>query len=177
MKLGILGGTSLANALGEKYLEAGVSVVFGVESEFDGEASEWKRLNRIYNRICPFESAIIQSEFIMICCQNESLSQICAALKNVDLSDKIIIDCTCPGSDQRVIDLTQLREVTSKVPVFMAFKNLGIDYPSSDLHGLIRETTFWGDATPEKRRVKRLIELIGFNAVYAGKVPKALAVE
>jgi predicted dinucleotide-binding enzyme len=175
MTLGILGGTSLANALGDKFLEAGVSVVFGVEADFDAGSSEWKQLNRIYNRICPFESAIIQSEFIMICCQSQCLSQVCAALKNVDMSDKILIDCTESTCDQKETNTTRLYEAASKASVFRAFNNLGTAYPASDLQGIIKETNFWGDPVPEKKRVKRLIELIGFKAVDAGQLQSVLA--
>jgi len=176
MKLGILGGTSLANALGEKYLDAGASVVFGVGGDFDIEVSEWKTLNRIFNRICPFESAIIQSEFILVCCQEECLIPVCAALKNVDLSDKILIDCTNANNPQNTNHTTRIVESASKAAVFRAFNDLGIDCHPSDLYG-IKETNYWGEAIPEKNRVKRLIELIGFRAIDAGRIHKALALE
>lgn len=179
MKLGILGGTALAKTLGKKYLEAGLSVVFGVRSDFDTENSDWKMLNRLHNRICPFESAIIQSEFILICCENEYLSEVCATLKNVDLDGKIIVDCTNANYDQKLANSNTrlILKAAPKTPIFKAFNNLGIDYPNSDILGVIKETYFCGDSIPEKIRVKRLIELIGFRAVDAGKMNNAPLLE
>lgn len=179
MKLGILGGTTLAKTLGKKYLEAGLSVVFGVRSDFETENSDWKMLNRLHNRICPYESAVIQSEFILICCENEYLAEICAVLKNVDLDGKIIIDCTNASYDQKLANSNTrlIHKAAPKVPIFKAFNNLGIDYPNSDILGVIKETYFCGDSIPEKIRVKRLIELIGFRAIDAGKMNNAPLLE
>ncbi len=179
MKLGILGGTMLAKTLGKKYLEAGLSVVFGVRSDFDAEANDWKILNRLHNRICPFESAIIQSEIIVICCENQYLQDVCEALKNVDLEGKIIIDCTNANYDKLLANSNTglILKAAPKAILFKAFNNLGIDYPNSDFLGVIKETYFCGDSEFEKTRVKRLIELIGFRAVDAGKMDNASLLE
>lgn len=179
MKLGILGGTTLAKTLGKKYLEGGLSVVFGVSSDFDAEISDWKMLNRLHNRICPFESAIIQSEIVLVCCHNEYLPEICAALKNVDLDGKIILDCTNANYNQTLANAntTQILKVAPKAAVFKAFNNLGIDYPNSDILGVIKEIYFCGDRDLERIRVKRLIELIGFKAIDAGKMNNAPLLE
>lgn len=179
MKLGILGGTSLANTLGKKYLGAGVSVVFGVASDFNTEASDWKVLNRLHNRICPFESALIQSEIILICCDNDNFPEVCSAIKNVDLAGKILIDCTNADYHQNLGtgNTQEILKVSSSAAVFKAFNNLGIDYPTSDILGVIKETYFCGDSIPEKTRVKRLIELIGFRAIDAGEMHNAPLLE
>lgn len=179
MKLGILGGSTLSKTLGKKYLEAGLSVVFGVRPDFDKEASDWKNLNRLHNRICPYESAIIQSEIILICCENQYLSEVCVALKNVDLDGKIIIDCTNANYDRNLASKNTrlIQKAAPKASLFKAFNNLGIDYPNSDVLGIIKETYFCGDSNSGKIRVKRLIELIGFRAVDAGKMTNAPLLE
>lgn len=179
MKLGILGGTMLAKTLGEKYLEAGLSVVFGVRSDFDTKAEDWKQLNRLYNRICPFESAIIQSEIILVCCQNQCLAEICEVLKNVDQDGKLIIDCTNTNYDKILANAnTQL--LLNSAPnavVFKAFNNLGIDYQGSPDIADNRDVYFCGEGELEKIRIKRLIQLIGFRAVDAGDLDKAPLLE
>ncbi len=179
MKLGILGGTTLAKTLGKKYLEAGISVVFGVRSDFDTEESDWKNLNRLHNRICPIESAIIQSEIILICCENQNLEEICDILRNSELEGKFIIDCTNANYDKVLASSnTQLiREASKHAYIFKAFNNLGIDYPKSDTLGIIKETYFCSDHDHEKIRIKRLIELIGFRAIDAGKMDNAPLLE
>lgn len=179
MKLGILGGTMLAKTLGKKYLDAGLSVVFGVRNNFDTEKSEWKNLNRIHNRICPFESAVIQSEIVLICCENECLQEICDVLRNVDLDGKFIIDCTNANYD-KVLASSNTKLIAKSAPtayIYKAFNNLGIDYPNSDILGVIKEIYFCGDSEQEKIRVKRLIELIGFRAIDAGKMNNAPLLE
>ncbi|WP_111669601.1 NADPH-dependent F420 reductase [Algoriphagus litoralis] len=179
MKLGILGGTMLSKTLGKKYLEAGLSVVFGVRSDFDTENIEWKTLNRLYNRICPFESAIIQSEILLICCENAYLPEICEALKRVELDGKLIIDCTNANYDKALAsnNTQQIVQAAPKASIFKAFNNLGIDYPNSDVLGIIKETYFCSDSEAEKIRIKRLIELIGFRAIDAGKMDNAPLLE
>ena len=179
MKLGIIGGTSLAKSLGKKYIDAGLSVVFGVRSDFNIDEAEWKVLNRFYERLCPYQSAIIQSEIVLICCENEHLAQVCEALKEVDLDDKIIVDCTNSNYDKKLsTSNTQLiRRSAPKTLIFKAFNNLGLDYPNSDVLGIVKETYFCGDANLEKVRIKRLIELIGFKAIDAGKMKNATLLE
>ncbi|WP_026951738.1 NAD(P)-binding domain-containing protein [Algoriphagus mannitolivorans] len=167
MKLGILGGTTLANTLGKKYIHAGLTVVFGVRHDFDTENEEWKMLNRLRNRICPYESAIIQAEIILICCENSSLQEICAALENVDTHGKLLIDCTESHHDDKlaVSNTRMIKKAAPKAHLFGAFNNLGIDYPLHDPLRKIKETYYCGEDIPDKIRVKRLIELIGFKAI------------
>jgi len=179
MKLGIIGSTMLAKTLGKKYLDAGLSVVYGVTSDFDTEASDWKMLNRVFNRICPFESAIIQSEIILICCENQCLGEVCKALKNLDLEDKFIVDCTNANYNKTLSNSNtqQIFKAAPNAVLFKAFNNLGIDYPNSDNLGVIKETYYCGDSDPDKIRVKRLIELIGYRAIDAGKMDNAPLLE
>ncbi len=179
MKLGILGGTSLAKTLGKKYIHAGLNVVFGVRHDFDTQENDWKMLNLLYNRICPYESAIIQSEIILICSENSYMKEISRALKNVDTSNKLIIDCTNAQYDKKLgtSNTLLLKRAAPEAHLFKGFNNLGIDYPSSDTIGVIKEVYYCGDDIPDKIRVKRLIELIGFNAVDAGKINNAPLLE
>ncbi|SIN77617.1 NADPH-dependent F420 reductase [Algoriphagus halophilus] len=180
MKLGILGGTNLSRTLGKKYIDAGIQVVFGVRSDFDTEITEWKILNKFFDRICPYESAIIQSDIILICCENDYLKEICVALEKVDLEDKLIIDCTnnkhCLDTNNQSNTAIIKKSAPSNL-VFKAFNNLGLDYPKSDILGIIKETYFCGEGTIEKLRVKRLIELIGYKAIDAGQIDNAYLLE
>lgn len=179
MKLGILGGTNLSKTLGKKYIDAGLKIVFGVRSEFDTENAEWKELNRFFDRICPYESAIIQADIILICCENEYLKDVCQALENVDLEDKLLIDCTNSiyTLEFQQSNTSLIKKSAPKNLVFKAFNNLGLDYPNNDILGIIKETYYCGDDQPERLRVKRLIELIGFKAIDAGLISNAYLLE
>ncbi len=179
MKIGIIGGTSLGKTLGIKYLNAGLKVVFGVRSEFDTEQAEWKVLNRFYDKLCPYSSAIIQSDIVLICCDNQQFDEVCDTLSKTDLESKIIIDCTnSPYNDQLQNQNTAaLLNSCKDAKIFKAFNNLGLDYPSSDKLGVVKETFYCGEDSPEKNRVKRLIEFIGFKAIDAGALTNSTLLE
>lgn len=179
MKVGILGGTNLGKTLGKKFLEAGLDVVFGVRSDFNTELPEWKILNKFYNRLCPYESAIIQADFVLICCEDQYLPAICESLQGVDLDDKIIIDCTNKLESLNLSSSNTLK-IQNAVPnavLFKAFNNLGLDYPEEDVLGFVKETYFCGNSINHKKQVKRLIELIGYKAIYAGMLENAILLE
>ena len=169
MKIGFLGGTSLSNTLGKKYLEAGLEVVFGVSSDFDTEAPEWKLLNRLNHRICPYESAIIQSEIILICAETTSLAEIIKVLNTTETDDKIIIDCTNSDISQ-LPNSVLIRSAAPKALHFRAFNNFGVDYPKMGIFRRLEETKVYGEAIPQKLRVRRLVELIGYKAIDADQI-------
>lgn len=180
MKLGLLGGTPLSKTLGKDYLHAGLEVVFGVSSDFEAKDEEWKLLNRLHNRICPFESAIIQAEIILICCENSQLPEICLALKNVDTDDKLIVDCTQTGLDKNLAakNTFAIRKSAPQASLFKAFNNLGIEYDSLlPSYKTIKETQFFSNQEAQKLRVKRLIEFIGFKAIDAGILAEMPVIE
>lgn len=177
MKLGILGGTNLAKSLGKKYIDVGQSVVFGVRKDFDIEESDWKVLNKYYDRLCPYESAITQADIILICSENEFLTTICNTLRYTDLKDKIIIDCTNSTNKINWSNTNKIKKAAPNNMVFKAFNNLGIDYPESDVLGIIKETYFCGDGEFERVKVKRLIELIGFKGIDAGQMSNSYLLE
>lgn len=179
MKIGIIGGTNLAKALGKKYLNVGIDVVFGVHEEFDTNQPEWRVLNKFYDKLCPYSSAIDQSEIVLICSENENLPGVFEALKKSDLNQKLIVDCTNSRfEDQLHNENTEmLQEICKGNPVFKAFNNLGLEYPTTDKLGVIKETYYCGDPIPQKIRVKRLIEVIGFKAIDAGKIENATLLE
>lgn len=179
MKVGIIGGTSLSKALGRKFLDVGINVVFGVRSEFDTNEPEWKVLNNFYDKLCSYESAINRSEVILICCENQFLPEIAELLKTLDLTNKLVVDCTNSQNDhERQNENTiLLREALDGTPIFKAFNNLGLDYPATDPLGVIKETYYCGGSSREKNQMKKLIEIIGFKAIDAGKIENAPLLE
>ncbi|MFD2033619.1 NADPH-dependent F420 reductase [Belliella marina] len=179
MKLGILGGTTLSKTLGNKYLSTGANVVFGVRQGFETVDVEWKILNMFSDKVFSYKEAIDKSDIILICCENEHLVKVCEALKEVDLTDKLLIDCTNSAYNKYFYcNTTFIQEsIGGTPPIYKAFNNLGIDYPKSDVLGMINETYFCGEKGNDKCRVKKLIELIGFKAIDAGEIESALLLE
>ena len=178
MKLGILGGTKLAVALGNKYLDSGHDVSFGVRKEFEIKEIGWKILNMYLDKVVSIEEAIENSDVIFICCENEYLRKIIGHLKTANLHGKILIDCT-NSAVYKIFkcNTTLIRSEIKDVPLFKAFNNLGLDYPKSDLLGVVKETYFCGENGIEKSKVKRLIELIGYRAIDSGGLDNALLLE
>jgi 8-hydroxy-5-deazaflavin:NADPH oxidoreductase len=178
MKIGILGATKLATTLGNKLLSAGCEVIFGVREDFVAKEVEWRILNMFRDKVFGYLEVIEKSELILICCENEHLPKVCFSLKNADLSEKTIIDCTNGSFGKEFSYNTPLIQKFLKgKEIFKAFNNLGLDYPKSDMLGLITETFYCGEDGTEKLKVKRVIELCGFKAIDAGEIESALLLE
>lgn len=178
MKLGILGGTKLAITLGNKYLDSGIDVSFGVRKEFEIREIGWKILNMFLDKVVSIEESIEKSEIILLCCENEHLKNIVDKLKSANLEGKILIDCTNSTEYKDLYCNTALiRTEIKNVPLFKAFNNLGLDYPKSDILGLVKETYFCGENGLDKMKVKRLIELIGYRAIDSGGLENASLLE
>ncbi|WP_209329825.1 NADPH-dependent F420 reductase [Lunatimonas salinarum] len=174
MKLAILGGTNLATALGNKFLARGMDVVFGVREGFHAGQVAWKILQMQNQSMLTFREAIDKADIVFICSDNDVLPQICAAMNATDTVGKILVDCTNGTSENELGGNTGfILEQTNHPSLFKAFNNLGLEYPKSDPLGLVKETYFCGDGVESRLILKRLIELIGFKAIDAGKLKNA----
>lgn len=178
MQIAILGGTKLGQALGEKFAARGINVTFGVRDGFESTQIEWKILKMCPGKVCTFEEAITKSEVILICCENTYLNQICDCLGRMDLSEKVIVDCTNSYyPDNFFSNAKFIEEFVGKDHLIKAFNNLGVDYPASDPMGIIKEVYFCGEEGYKKSLVKRIICQIGYKAIDAGKLRNALLLE
>ena len=178
MTLGILGGTRLAITLGNKFTARGMDVVYGVREEFKYKQIEWKIAQLQKKKVLGYQEAIEASDIVFICCENEYLSKVCADLGSPEAMGKMVIDCTNGAFDgQLKCNTNFIVEQSNHERIIKAFNNLGLDYPHSDPLGLVKETYYCGDDLSDKLRVKRLIELIGFKAIDAGKLENATLLE
>ncbi|WP_373523604.1 NADPH-dependent F420 reductase [Aquiflexum sp.] len=178
MKIGILGATKLTTTLGKKLHSSGSQVIYGVRENYEAIEIEWKILNRFPGQVYSFIEAIKRAEIILICCENEQLPEICQSFSNLDLTDKTIIDCTNGRFESNFsCNSVLIQKSLSNKNIYKAFNNLGLDYPNSDVLGLIKETYFCGEEGPEKLKVKKLIEKSGFKAVDAGSSQSAYLLE
>lgn len=178
MTLGIIGGTKLAGTLGNRFIARGVDVVFGVREEFNFKPIEWKILRLQKSKVFGYFEAMAQADIILICCENEYLPRVCECLSHPSCEDKLVIDCTNGTYKPELGCNTMYIEQNSPHrKVVKAFNNLGLDYPHTDPLGLVKETYYCGNEAADKSRVKRLIELIGFKAIDAGKLENAYLLE
>lgn len=178
MEIGIIGGTRLALYLGDTLASRANSVHFGVRQDFEAKGIEWKILKMSPGRVNTYKAVIEESELLLICCENEYLDLIAEELASVDLTGKIVIDCTnAVYSKSLACNTDKLREAVGDAYVFKAFNNLGLDYPHSDPMGLVKETYYCGPDIPAKKIVSRLISTIGFKGVDAGALENAKLLE
>jgi len=179
MNLGIIGGTRLGSTLGNKYISSGAKVVFGVRQDFEAKDIEWKLLNLYRDKVLGYQEAIEQADIILICCDNDNLVNVCETFKKVDLKGKLLIDCTNSAFNKYFYCNTIFiqKRIGGALLIYKAFNNLGLDYPKSDRLGIIKETYYCGEEGADKLRVKKLIELIGFKAIDAGKIESAVLLE
>ncbi|WP_373494407.1 NADPH-dependent F420 reductase [Aquiflexum sp.] len=178
MEIGILGATKLTTTLGKKLHSAGSHVIYGVRENFEAKDIEWKILNRFPGHVFSFFESIKRADIILICCENEQLPEICQAFLDLDLKDKTIIDCT-NGTFERNFSCNSvlIQKFLGNKNIYKAFNNLGLDYPNSDVLGLIKETYFCGEEGAEKQKVKKLIEKSGFKPIDAGSSQSAYLLE
>jgi predicted dinucleotide-binding enzyme len=178
MKIGILGATKLTATLGKKFLSSGLQVIYGVRENFEAKDIEWKILNRFPGQVFSFEEAVKRAEVVLISCENDQLPDICESFLNHDLSDKTIIDCTNGRFESNFsCNNFLIQKSLGDKNIYKAFNNLGLDYPNSDVLGLIKETYFCGEEGAEKQKVKKLIEKSGFKAIDAGSSQSAYLLE
>lgn len=178
MKVGILGASKLAASLGHKLLNSGVEVIFGVRDDFEAREVPWKMLKNIQHRVFGYKDAIRFADIILICCDNDHLLTVCGMLAKTDLTNKTLVDCTNPRvAEEKNSNYSLVSDFIDQKSVYKAFNNLGIDYPCSDILGLIKETYFCGPEGTEKLKVKRLIELTGFKPIDAGGSSSAFLLE
>ncbi|MFC4871173.1 NADPH-dependent F420 reductase [Negadavirga shengliensis] len=178
MTIGILGGTKLATALGNRFIARGMDVVFGVREGFSTRSVEWKILRMRKYYVLSYKEAIADSDVVMICCENEFLPLVCKYLKENGSEDKLLVDCTNGQYDPELgCNTTYIRNETGHQKIFKAFNNLGLDYPQSDPLDLIKETYYCGDGGDDRLFLKRLIEWIGFKAIDAGQLKNAFLLE
>lgn len=178
MQIAILGGTKLGQALGDKFAARGIQVTFGVRNDFESNQIEWKILKMSPGKVGTFEEAIAKGEVILICCENIYLNQICDCLGAMDLTNKIIVDCTNSNYPDNFSSNTNvIEEFVGKEHLIKAFNNLGVDYPASDPMGIIKEVYYCGEEGYKKSLVKRIICQIGFKAIDSGKLGNAILLE
>ncbi len=178
MTVGIIGGTKLSTTLGNKYLSRGLGVVFGVREEFAPKQIEWKILKMQKNKVFGYCQAMEKADVVLVCCENEYLPLVCECLEKYKDSGKLIIDCTNGQYEPELgCNTCYIQKKTGYKRLFKAFNNLGLDYPKSDPLELVKETYFCGDPGEDKLKVKKLIELVGFKAIDAGKLENASLLE
>jgi 8-hydroxy-5-deazaflavin:NADPH oxidoreductase len=178
MTLGILGGTSLATTLGSKFIGRGMDVMFGVREGFSSRRVEWKILKMHNHNVLSYYNAISNADIILICCENEFLPLVCDCLMKTKSKEKLVIDCTNGQYDPDLgCNTTFIQKTTGHKKIYKAFNNLGLEYPETDPLELVKETYFCGDGIKDKILLKRLIELIGFKAIDAGKLKNACLLE
>ena len=178
MTIGIIGGTTLAGTLGNRFITRGVEVVFGVREEFNFKPVEWKILQWQKRKVTGYCEAIEEADIVLVCCENEYLPKVCQCLSNPKTRGKLVIDCTNGQFKPELgCNTSYIEQSSGHQKVIKAFNNLGLDYPHSDPLGLIKETYYCGDELKEKIRVKRLIELLGFKAIDAGGLQNAYLLE
>ncbi len=179
MKIAILGETKIALHLGNIFLNRSMEVVYGVADDFELNDIHWRLSNPFAGeRFLSYKDAVERGEILFICCENSRYKEICNLLARIQKSELCIVDCTNShypkGSN---FNITMLKKNAGTAKVFKAFNNLGLEYPSNDPLGLIKETYFCGEDCDEKQIVKKLIAQAGFNPIDAGDFDSAILLE
>ena len=181
MKIAIIGESKLALNLGNKFISRSIDVVYGVGNDFElkDKHISWKLANPSSSeRFLTYKEAIDRADVLFLCCENDCYKEICQLIGESSLPAKCIVDCTNSSYPKGFnYNITMLKKHAKATKVFKAFSNLGLDYPSNDPLGLIKETYYCGEECEEKLMLKKLIAQAGFNPIDAGDFDSAMLLE
>ncbi|WP_114751893.1 NAD(P)-binding domain-containing protein [Pleomorphovibrio marinus] len=179
MKVAILGETKLALNLGNKFINRSIDVVYGVSDSFELNDITWRLSNSSSTeRFLTYKEAIDIADILFLCCENDCYKDICMLIGTSDSSAKCIVDCTNSSYPKGFnYNMSLLKKHAKNTKVFKGFNNLGLNYPSNDPLGLIKETYYCGEDCEEKLIVKKLIAQAGFNPIDAGDFDSAMLLE
>ena len=182
MNIAVIGAGYVGGTLGKKWSIAGHNVFFGVR---DPRQSKYQTLLKECSESATMqtvEAAIDSARLVVVALPWNSVE---AVIKNINLKDKVIIDCTNPiaqGFKLLFPNTTSgAEQIASWAPgscVFKAFNTTGWEnMENPDFNGTAATMFYCGDTSNHKNDVQKLIEDIGFEPWYVGDLAMARYLE
>lgn len=184
MKIGILGTTEKAKALGNALTRNGYHVMFGSESV--AESNELAGKMERYSQGGTIASTIHYGEIILY---TDSFKKVETVFRNIDtFRGKIVVDCGNPFRDEREYELVfghtssgaeQIARIIPEASVVKAFNTTFEEHiEQGPYFGSHDATMFYcGDDQEAKKMVSKLIKDIGFDPMDAGPLTSARMLE
>lgn len=159
MKITIIGAGNIGKTLGEKWIQAGHQITYGVRNPADPKHAG---LNT-----APIKESLTQAEVILLALPGTAVEEF-ANQFGADLNGKIIIDSTNNPRNSVVNNLAVLQSTAPGARIVHAFRTLGWEnFANPQLGGQQIDLFFAGD--PSARTItEQLIQEVGLHPVYFG---------
>ena len=159
MNITIIGAGNIGKTLGEKWIQAGHQITYGVRNPADPKHAG---LNT-----APIKESLAQAEVILLALPGTAVEEF-ANQFGADLNGKIIIDSTNNPRNSVVNNLAVLQSAAPGARIVHAFRTLGWEnFANPQLGGQQIDLFFAGD--PSARTItEQLIQEVGLHPVYFG---------
>jgi hypothetical protein len=183
MKIAILGGGNVGGALGEAWARHGHEVFFGVRNPDSTDAKALLHRCGPRAKAVVVDDAVGEGEVVVVALPWSATK---AVLESVNLTDKIVLDCTNPLKP----DLSGLEVGTTTsggemvagwakgARVVKIFNTTGYSNMENPLYGGEHITMFYcGDDAEAKQTAVELARTVGFDPIDAGPLANARLLE
>jgi len=167
MKIAILGAGNIGGTLGEKWLSAGNSVVFGVRDVNSAKTSS--ALKRAKGaRTNDVTSAIHESDVVLFSVPWKTVPELAQA-NAADLNGKLIMDATNNFAGPVINNLNVLKEAAPNSKIYRAFNSLGWEvFANLIIHDQTVDMFYSGQDGDSRSQIHQLIEQVGLNPIWVG---------
>jgi hypothetical protein len=177
LKIAILGAGNVGRALGQKWVEAGHEVVFGVRDPASPKTQA--TLAAVQGRASAdsIANAIAFGEVVLFAIPNAAVAGTVAAHAGL-LNRKTIIDATNRFSAPEVSHLSTFMELTPQARIFRAFNSIGWEvFAAPVFDGLAADLLYCGPDDEARPHIEGLIADAGMRAVRVGDLDQVALVD
>ena len=181
MRIAVIGAGHVGGALGTGWARAGHEVIFGVRRSEEGLQITSQHQGR--TSVASIVKAASQAELVALAVPWGAVEGLLAELAPV-LSGKILIDCTNPVKEFPALDHAggsggqQVARLAPTAKIVKAFNTTGFENMQNPKYSEGAATMFYaGDDATAKKLVHQLAQDLGFDAVDAGPLAQAHALE
>ena len=173
MQIGMLGAGNIGRVLGEKWIEAGHTVRFGVRNPQKPEVQALLKSLGAKASAGSIAEAISGSEVIVFAIPGAAMSETIAA-HAAALDGKIIIDTANNMGSEIINSMADFAQQTPRASVYRAFNSYGWENFQNPVFGDITPDLFYcGTDGAARPSVEQLITQVGLNPIYLGGVDQA----
>jgi len=183
MRIAVIGTGHVGGALGTGWARAGHEVIFGARNPKDVDAEQLVSQAGGKAKIASIADAVAKAEIVALAIPWGGVADTLEAI-GASLSGKILIDCTNPAAKWPDMDHSagsggeQVARLAPDAKVVKAFNTTGYENMQNPKYGDGAVTMFYaGDDAEAKKVVHGLAKDLGFDAVDAGGLPQAHALE
>lgn len=178
MKIAMIGAGNVGRTLGQRFAEVGHEVMFGVRDPHAQKIKDMFDLMSENLMAGDNETAAQWAEIVAFTIPWDATKGAIASCGN--LADKIVIDCTNPvklGATDQMLEVgfdnsagEMVASWAKEAKVFKTFNQVGYEVMANPIYDGKRAVMFIAGADSQKETVIKLVEEIGFEALYIGDI-------